>query len=128
MHNEAKPIFYFGYLGGRKVLYSAHVGGSLSIHSIISTMIYPYGLLHSCLQSGVLCTILVSHIYTSHCTVCCGVLLSCQLWDISVYHKIQSTFTHPVCSITATHNVQYYVAVCLKVYCPMHTLFTSVVC
>ena len=27
MHNEAKPIFYFGYLGGRKVLYSMHVGG-----------------------------------------------------------------------------------------------------
>ena len=27
MHNEAKPIFYFGYLGGRKVLYSGHVGG-----------------------------------------------------------------------------------------------------
>ena len=28
MHNEAKPIFYFGYLGGSKVLYSVHVGGS----------------------------------------------------------------------------------------------------
>ena len=28
MHNEAKPIFYSGYLGGRKVLYSGHVGGS----------------------------------------------------------------------------------------------------
>ena len=27
MHNEAKPIFYFGYLGGSKVLYSVHVGG-----------------------------------------------------------------------------------------------------
>ena len=27
MHNEAKPIFYFSYLGGRKVLYSGHVGG-----------------------------------------------------------------------------------------------------
>ena len=27
MHNEAKPIFYFGYLGGRKVLYIGHVGG-----------------------------------------------------------------------------------------------------
>ena len=27
MHNEAKPIFYFGYLGGRQVLYSGHVGG-----------------------------------------------------------------------------------------------------
>ena len=25
----AKPILYFGYLGGRKVLYSGHVGGSV---------------------------------------------------------------------------------------------------
>ena len=27
LHNEAKPILYFGYLGGRKVLYNGHVGG-----------------------------------------------------------------------------------------------------
>ena len=27
VHNEAKPIFYFGYLGGSKVLYCVHVGG-----------------------------------------------------------------------------------------------------
>ena len=28
MHKEAKPIFYFGHLGGgREVLYRVHVGG-----------------------------------------------------------------------------------------------------